>query len=56
LLQLRVLKKDLQKLYKDFLTSDKKQELEKSINDMVLNVNDCIQEAEILLIAQATSS
>ena len=47
LLQLRVLKKDLQQLYKDLLMTEDKTQLEKAVNDMIFNVQDCIQEAEL---------
>jgi len=46
-LQLRVLKKDLQALYKDLLMAEETSKLERQINDMIFTVNDCIQEAEM---------
>ena len=47
LLQLRVLKKELQAFYKQLLTTTNTEQLEKSVNDMIFNVNDAIQEVEL---------
>ena len=44
MLQLRVFKKDLQQFYKSLVLAE--EGLEKMVNDMILNVNDSIQEAE----------
>ena len=46
LYQLRILKKDLQSLYKDLVMG---KEVERGLNDLILNVNDCIQDVEIEL-------
>jgi hypothetical protein len=46
LYQLRILKRDLQLLYKDLVMGA---EVEKGLNDLILNVNDCIQDVEIEL-------
>jgi hypothetical protein len=42
-----VLKKELQAFYKQLLTTTNTEQLEKSVNDMIFNVNDAIQEVEL---------
>jgi hypothetical protein len=42
LLQLRVLKKELQAFYKQLLVNEEPATLEKAVNDMVFNVSDAI--------------
>lgn len=42
LIQLQVVQKDLQAFYKDLLRTTDVQSLEKQINDMIFNIQDCL--------------